>query len=76
MAKKGEYVLIGAGLPRTGTSSMQFALKELLGGECYHMRTLMENKKDPKHVEFWIKGIKRQLSARVKILASYQDYGL
>ena len=70
MAKTGEYVLIGAGLPRTGTSSMRVALKELLGGECYHMKSLMENKKDPTHVEFWIKGVKRQLSAQVKSFQS------
>jgi hypothetical protein len=32
--------LIGAGLPRTGTQSLQIALEQLLGGRCYHMRSL------------------------------------
>ena len=31
------YVVIGAGLPRTGTMSMQAALEKLLNGPCYHM---------------------------------------
>ena len=29
--------MIGAGLPRTGTSSLRRALEMLLGGRCYHM---------------------------------------
>ncbi|NYD40296.1 sulfotransferase family protein [Nocardioides panaciterrulae] len=32
--------VIGAGLPRTGTESLRFALERLLGGRCAHMRTL------------------------------------
>jgi hypothetical protein len=32
--------VIGAGLPRTGTQSLQLALEELLGGRCYHMREI------------------------------------
>ena len=31
------YVVIGAGLPRTGTLSMKTALEKLLNGPCYHM---------------------------------------
>jgi sulfotransferase family protein len=30
----------GAGLPRTGTSSLKDALESLLGGRCYHMRVI------------------------------------
>jgi hypothetical protein len=30
-------VVIGAGLPRTGTSSLRMALAHLLEGACYHM---------------------------------------
>lgn len=30
--------VIGAGLPRTGTTSLKAALERLLGGRCYHMR--------------------------------------
>lgn len=32
--------VIGAGLPRTGTHSLQIALEQLLGGRCYHMREI------------------------------------
>ena len=32
--------VIGAGLPRTGTSSLKIALERLLGGPCYHMMEL------------------------------------
>jgi hypothetical protein len=32
--------VVGAGLPRTGTASLQIALEQLLGGPCYHMRTI------------------------------------
>ncbi len=33
--------IIGAGLGRTGTHSLQLALQELLGGPCYHMVEVM-----------------------------------
>ncbi len=33
--------IIGAGLGRTGTHSLQLALQELLGGPCYHMLEVM-----------------------------------
>ncbi len=33
--------VIGAGLGRTGTHSLQLALQELLGGPCYHMLEVM-----------------------------------
>ncbi len=32
--------IVGAGLPRTGTHSLQLALQQLLGGSCYHMREI------------------------------------
>jgi len=32
--------VIGAGLPRTGTQTLQIALEQLLGGRCYHMRSI------------------------------------
>jgi len=33
-------VVIGAGLPRTGTFSLKYALSQLLEGPCYHMANL------------------------------------
>lgn len=32
--------VVGAGLPRTGTHSLQHALEQLLDGRCYHMREI------------------------------------
>jgi hypothetical protein len=32
--------VVGAGLPRTGTASLNIALEHLLGGRCYHMREI------------------------------------
>ena len=31
------FLVLGVGLPRTGTSSLRMALAQLLGGACYHM---------------------------------------
>ncbi|MUL43720.1 sulfotransferase family protein [Streptomonospora sp. PA3] len=42
--------VIGAGLPRTGTSSLKAALERLGFGPCYHMFELMRN---PGHIERW-----------------------
>ncbi|MBE1878918.1 sulfotransferase family protein [Myceligenerans pegani] len=42
--------IIGAGLPRTGTSSLKAALDRLGFGPCYHMFELMRH---PEHVERW-----------------------
>ena len=37
------YVVIGAGLPRTGTASMRCALSMLLNGPVYHMYEVGKN---------------------------------
>jgi hypothetical protein len=39
--------VIGAGLGRTGTTSLKLALEELLSGPCYHMLTVRERPQDP-----------------------------
>jgi len=39
--------LIGAGLGRTGTTSLKLALEDLLGGRCYHMLAVRERPRDP-----------------------------
>ena len=39
--------VIGAGLGRTGTTSLKIALEELLGGPCYHMTEVAERAEDP-----------------------------
>jgi hypothetical protein len=38
--------VIGAGLGRTGTTSLKHALEELLGGRCYHMLAVRERADD------------------------------
>lgn len=42
--------VIGAGLPRTGTSSLKAALERLGFGPCYHMFELMRH---PEHADRW-----------------------
>jgi Sulfotransferase domain len=39
--------VIGAGLGRTGTTSLKLALEELLGGRCYHMDEVRNRPGDP-----------------------------
>ncbi len=38
--------VIGAGLPRTGTSSLKQGLEQLLGGRCYHMFELIQRNEE------------------------------
>lgn len=47
--------VIGAGVGRTGTRSLQAALQRLLGGPCYHMAEVFAN---PGHVEPWHQAVK------------------
>lgn len=42
--------VVGAGLGRTGTNSLQLALERLLGAHCYHM---MEVFGHPEHIPRW-----------------------
>lgn len=35
-----KFRIVGAGLPRTATSSLRLALEQLLGGRCYHMSVI------------------------------------
>ena len=42
--------LVGAGVGRTGTNSLQVALQQLLGGPCYHMVEVFGH---PDHVPMW-----------------------
>ncbi|XP_059095963.1 uncharacterized protein LOC131890601 [Tigriopus californicus] len=50
------FVVIGAGLPRTGTLSMKSALGTLLNGVCYHMMSMIEG--SPAESAFWAKALK------------------
>mmetsp|Transcript_45578 Transcript_45578/g.52484 ORF Transcript_45578/g.52484 Transcript_45578/m.52484 type:complete len:261 (-) Transcript_45578:195-977(-) len=48
---KEQFVLIGAGLARTGTNSTQVALQMLLKGKCYHMMEVFKH--GSRHSNFW-----------------------
>lgn len=45
--------IIGAGFGRTGTASLQTALKQL-GYPCYHMVEVVFNKANKTHLRFWL----------------------
>lgn len=42
--------VIGAGVGRTGTASLKFALERLLGAPCYHMLEVFQH---PDHIAVW-----------------------
>jgi len=43
---QSKLLVIGAGLPRTGTLSLSYALETLFGGKCYHMKPFLEKGTD------------------------------
>lgn len=49
------FVVVGAGLSRTGTTSMRAALGYLLAGACYHL--LNHDSADEYDVAFWHKAM-------------------
>ena len=53
-------LIIGAGLPRTGTNSLRLALNILLNGPIYHMYEAFENGKT--HADFWHTSLDRERS--------------
>ncbi len=62
-------VLIGAGLPRTGTLSLRGALNILLPGKCYHMKDVAEGKKEDKR--FWDELIDADEKQRPEMLRKF-----
>lgn len=50
--------VIGAGLGRTGTTSLKLALERLLGAPCYHM---IEVREHPDHPDLWAAAYRGQL---------------
>lgn len=53
-------MVVGAGLMRTGTRSLQLALEYLLTGKCYHAYYMTEN---PQDIEWWINACTQERSA-------------
>jgi hypothetical protein len=60
--------LIGAGLPRTGTSSLREALQHLLGGPVYHMSEAFAH---PEHLPTWVAAIQGNPPVWGEFLAGY-----
>ena len=61
--------LIGAGLGRTGTSSLQQAIEQLTGGRCYHMVEVFGNREA---TETWLAAVHGQMPDWDGFLAGYQ----
>lgn len=47
--------VIGAGVGRTGSTSLKLALEKLLGGRCYHMYEVFRH---PHHVPIWHEAVR------------------
>jgi hypothetical protein len=60
--------LIGAGLPRTGTTSLREALRQLLDAPIYHMSEALAH---PEHTPTWVAAIKGDPPVWDDFLAGY-----
>ena len=61
--------VIGAGLPRTGTTSLKSALEQLLGGPCYHMFEFFPRAKQDGAL--WWAALDGDLDALAKVTADW-----
>lgn len=61
--------VVGAGLGRSGTASLQRALERLLGGRCYHMLEVMQNRD---HDAFWLAAVRGEPVDFASFLAGYR----
>jgi hypothetical protein len=64
-----ELRVIGAGVGRTGTSSLKLALEELLGVPCYHMYEALRR---PAHIPLWHGAVRGELPDWDHL---YEDFG-
>jgi hypothetical protein len=62
--------VIGAGFPRTGTSTLQTVLNQLGFGPCYHMREVVEH---PDHADRWVAGLAGEPIDLQAALAGYES---
>lgn len=60
--------VIGAGLPRTGTTSLKAALEHLLGEPCYHMFELFQNEEAGL---LWWSALNGDSTALARVLEGY-----
>jgi hypothetical protein len=61
--------VIGAGLPRTGTSSLETALDRLGCGPCYHTRTILDS---PAAIDSWLAAYRGEPVDLAGLLAGYE----
>ena len=61
------FIVIGAGLPRTGTSSLRKALSYVLNGPVHHMRNVLEGSKEEN--DFWNKAMEGKVGTK-----DWQDF--
>jgi hypothetical protein len=64
--------VIGAGLGRTGTLSLNLALEQLLGGRCYRMIELF---KHPEHLQVWEQALDGHTPDWETLFAGYRATG-
>ncbi len=69
---KTDFVVIGAGLPRTGTTSTMTALQLLLPGRCHHMQSVFKIGKE--EIDFWSKAMEDQQMKSGKKILSDEDW--
>lgn len=62
--------VIGAGLPRTGTSSLKAALEQLGLGPCYHMREVVQF---PERAQFWVDAANGKMMDWEKVFEGYRS---
>jgi hypothetical protein len=62
-----DFLVIGAGLGRTGTASLQLALQTSLSGPCYHMVEVHKNN----HSELWMQADNGSDDALLQIHKGY-----
>jgi hypothetical protein len=64
-----ELRVVGAGLGRTGTHSLQLALAQLLDGPCYHMVEVFSH---PDHIQLWQDAVDGKPPQFEKIMEGYK----
>jgi hypothetical protein len=62
--------VVGAGVGRTGTHSLKFALEQLLGGPCHHMVEVFEN---PGQIPVWTDAIEGRPVDWSALLSPYRS---
>ena len=65
-----EWVIIGAGLQRTGTNTLKTVIEDLLGKRCYHMKEVFPSN----HTEFWLSALKGEEKSKEEWKELLKDF--